>query len=81
MVIPLDQVCVPSLKSPLMICFCLFICFVIVLLLSANAGDANAPITTAATAKTVTNLELCGSYLFLHTLLCYNLMLKYVVKE
>jgi hypothetical protein len=44
-----------------MTCFCLFICFVIVLLLSANAGDANAPITTAATAKTVTNLELCGS--------------------
>jgi hypothetical protein len=30
----------------------LFICFVIVLLLSANAGDANVPITTAAAAKT-----------------------------
>jgi hypothetical protein len=47
-----DASCTPTLTSPLMVCFCLFVWTVVVLLLSANAGDANVPITTAAATKT-----------------------------
>jgi hypothetical protein len=54
--IQLHASCEPKLLSALVICFYLFTCFVIVLLLSdANAGDANVPITRAAAAKTATN--------------------------
>jgi hypothetical protein len=53
--IQLEASWVPSVTNPLKTCFCLLICFVIVLLLSANAGDANVPTTKAAAANTATN--------------------------
>jgi hypothetical protein len=57
----------PKVTNPLRTCFCLFICFVTVLLLSANAGDANVPITRAA-AKTATN---ASAVWFVLLLVCY----------
>ena len=54
--IQLEASWVPSVTNPLRSCFCLLICFVIVLLLSANAGDAGVSITKAA-ASTATNVR------------------------
>ena len=67
--IQLEASWLPKVANPLRSCFCLFICFVIVLLLSdANAGDANVPITRAAAAKTATNASVVW---FIILLVCY----------
>jgi hypothetical protein len=68
--IQLSAVCSPTVTNPLRTCFCLFTCFVTVLLLSANAGDANVPITTVAAAKTATNARVVW---FILLPVCYTI--------
>jgi hypothetical protein len=52
MAMQLNALCEFRLTNPLEVIVCLLTWTVVVLLLSANAGDANVPITTAAAART-----------------------------
>ena len=61
--------CRLKLINPLEVMSCLLTWTVVVLLLSANAGDANVPITTAA-AKTAVIVNIVVFFISVHIITC-----------
>jgi hypothetical protein len=81
-----DAVCVAVPENPLRVWLWLFLCFIVVVLLSANAGDAtviaNVPITKAAAAITalIAKIVVVLFKLMLSKLCSYIILMTFFVE-
>ena len=79
-----DAVCVAEPENPLRVWLWLFLCFIVVVLLSANAGDAtvaNVPITIAAAAITALIVKIVVLFKLMLSKLCsYIILMTFFVE-
>ena len=80
-----DAVCVAVPENPLRVWLWLFLCFIVVVLLSANAGDAtviaNVPITKAAAVMTALIVKIVVLFKLTLSKLCsYIILMTFFVE-